>query len=206
MTIPVFSQAFARKWKALLAGAALSVALQTTGCASAPNTSAGIFDGAVIGGFFGTLFGLACHRPLEGAAIGAGIGAGVGGATGAAEDHAERRAAEAQAAAVAEQQRHALTLQDIATLTANGTSDTIIINQIRTSGAVYALDAAALQYLHTTHVSEAVITEMQATATRPAPVGVQPIPVVYDPYAAPVVRVYAGGGWGWGGPYYRRGW
>jgi hypothetical protein len=198
MTIPVFSQAFARRWKALLAGAALSVVLQTTGCASAPNTSAGIVDGAVIGGFFGTLFGLACHRPLEGAAIGAGIGAGVGGANGAAQDHAEQRAANAQAAAVAEQQRRALTLQDIATLTANGTSDVVIINQIRASGAVYALDAAALEYLHQTKVSEAVITEMQATATRPQAVGVQP--VYYDPYGAPVVRVYGGG------PYYRHGW
>jgi hypothetical protein len=195
MTIALFSQAFARKWKALASGVALSVALSSTGCCGPSHTEDGLIGGAVVGGILGTLFGIVTHHPAAGLAIGAASGAAVGGVTGAAEDHAERKAVQQ---AVAEQQRRMLTLQDIANLTANGTSDAIIINQIRASGAVYALDAPALQYLHDTHVSEAVIAEMQATATRPQGVVVQPVERVYVPepyYGPPVVgvRVYGGG-------------
>lgn len=173
------SQAFARKCKALAAGAALSVALSSAGCCGPSHTEDGLVGGAIFGGILGTLFGIATHHPAAGMAIGAASGAAIGGTAGAIQDHREQKAV---AAAVADQQARALTLEQIATLTANGTSDAIIINQIRASGAVYKLDAAALQYLHDTHVSEAVITEMQATATRPPVVVGQPVPV-----AAPVI-------------------
>lgn len=201
MTSTLFSQAFARKWKALFTSAALSVVLTSMGCATPSHTEEGAVDGAVFGGILGTILGIATHHPLAGAAIGAGSGAVVGGAIGASEDHAERKQVEAVQQAVAAQQRTWPTLQDIAQMTANGTPDGVIINQIRTTGAIYQLDTNALNYLQAMHVSLAVITEMQATATRAQPavvapppgVVVQPAPVYVAP--APVVGYY--GGWGW---------
>jgi hypothetical protein len=196
MTIALLSQAFARRWKALGASVVLSVALSSSGCCGPSHTEDGLVGGAIFGGILGTLFGIAAHNPAAGLAIGAASGAAIGGTAGAVEDHRERKAV---AAAVAEQQRRALTLQDIAQLTANGTSDAIIINQIRASGAVYSLDRPAIEYLQANRVSDAVIAEMQATAMRPAPVPVERV-YVAEPYGPPVVgvRVYGGGcrhGW-----------
>jgi uncharacterized protein YcfJ len=175
----MLSQAFARNCKALLGGAALSAALLSAGCDSMSNTDKGLLGGAAVGGVLGTVVGAATGHPGAGAAIGAASGAVVGGVTGAAVDHEEHKAAVQQA--VAEQQRKALTLYDVAVLTSQGTSDAIIINQIRASGAVYSLTAADITYLQQNRVSDAVIAEIQATAMRPP---VQRVYVV-DPYGPP---------------------
>ena len=203
MTITFYTQAFARQCRSLAAATVLSVALASMGCATPSHTEDGLVGGAIFGGILGTLVGIVTHHPAAGALIGAGAGAAIGGATGAAEDHAEKRVAVAQAQAYAEQQSKWPTLQQIAQMTANGTSDPIIINQIRTTGAIYSLTAADIQYLQQYHVSDAVITEMQATANRPQPsVVVQPGPVYVEPYGPPVVRV-VGPGWGYGYGYRR---
>jgi osmotically inducible lipoprotein OsmB len=189
MHTAMLSQAFARKSQALLAGAALAVALSSTGCSGMSHTDQGLLGGAAVGGILGTAVGAVAHHPLAGAAIGAASGAAVGGLAGAAEDHAEHRAAVQQA--VAEQQRRALTLYDVAVLTSQGTADLTIINQIRASGAVYSLTAADIMYLQQNRVSDAVIQEMQATAMRPAPVIYRGPPVervyVVDPCPPPPV-------------------
>jgi uncharacterized protein YcfJ len=178
MHTALLSQAFARKCKALLGGAALAAALGSAGCDSMSHTDQGLLGGAAVGGILGTAVGAATGHAGAGALIGAAGGATIGGLGGAAEDHAEHKAAVRQA--VAEQQKRMPTLYDIAVLTSQGTSDLTIINQIRTSGAVYSLTPADITYLQQNRVSDAVIQEMQATATRP--------PVVYR--SPPVERVY----------------
>jgi hypothetical protein len=82
-------------------------------------------------------------------------------------------------------------------------SDPVIINQIRSSGVVYHLSAADIEFLKGNGVSDPVVLEMQATATRaPQPVVVagQPPPpavvgAVYVPPPPPVIGVRVGGYW-----------
>jgi Glycine zipper len=204
MTITTCSQAFARKWKALFGSALLSITLLSSGCDSMSHTDQGLLTGAGIGAVFGTMLGLVTRHPVEGAALGAVAGGAVGGVVGNAEDHAEHRAAvqQAVAQAAADQQRRWPTLYDIAKMTAEGTPETVIINQIRTTGAIYQLSAEDLNYLQQNHVSVAIITEMQATATR-APTVVQPGVVVQPApaviYGAPPPVIVGGyyGGYGY---------
>jgi uncharacterized protein YcfJ len=189
MHTAMLSQAFARKCTALVGGAALSAALLSAGCDSMSHTDQGLLGGGLIGGVVGTAVGAATGHAGAGALIGAAGGATIGGLAGAAEDHAEHKAAVRQA--VAEQQKRMPTLYDIAVLTSQGASDLTIINQIRTSGAVYSLTPADITYLQQNRVSDAVIQEMQATAMRPPPVVYRGPPVervyVVDPYPPPPV-------------------
>jgi hypothetical protein len=87
----------------------------------------------------------------------------VGGAVGNAQDRADAKKASAAAAAAQQAQMH---LEDIASMTANGISDTVIINQIRTTGSVFHLTPEQITWLRQQRVSDAVVTEMQATAMR----------------------------------------
>jgi hypothetical protein len=98
---------------------------------------------------------------------------------------AEANAAAAQAAASA----RALSLPDIVQLSATGTSDTIIINQIRSSRAVYNLTGQDIVYLKNNGVREPVIYELQATAGRPVRQVYAPQPVAVIEQPAPVVYV-----------------
>lgn len=161
--------------------------LLTTGCS---HTEQGIGVGGLFGGLFGALAGGPRHAPA-GAAIGVLGGAALGGALGAQEDRRERR----EAAQLAAMRQPPLSISDIINLTASGTSDQVIINQIRTSGAIYHLTANDLMVLNNGGVREAVIREMQATAVRPArqvytavPVA-QPVYVVEPVPPPPVVGV-----------------
>ncbi len=74
-------------------------------------------------------------------------------------------------------------LQDVVTLTRNGTSDEIIINEVRTSGTVYHLSGDEIVWLKQNGVHDCVIEAMQATAAAPPPVVYvnepPPPPVVY---------------------------
>ena len=113
--------------------------------------------------------------------IGAAAGATVGGAVGASQDNKEYHQA-----VRADAQRQILGLEDVVKLTRSGTSDQIIINQINTSGTIYHLTGAQIQWLHDNGVRDAVIETMQATATRP-PVYIQEQPgVVYVEPPPPV--------------------
>jgi hypothetical protein len=161
-----------------------------TGCAGGPNAEGGAVAGGLIGAGTGALLGRG-----PGALIGAGAGALAGGLIGNSVDErqAQKRAqAAAQAQAVANQR--ALQLPDIVNLTASGTNEQIIINQIRSTGTVYNLSANDIMYLRTNRVSDGVIAEMQATAYRPQRVYMSAPPppvVVYDtPPAVGVGVVY----------------
>jgi len=159
------------------------------------NTDKGVVAGSGIGAATGALIGSATHHTGAGAILGTAIGAITGGLTGSAIDNSERKQAAANAAAVAAaNQPPPLSLEDVQKLSASGTSDGVIINQIRASGSQYRLTADQILWLQQYGVHDSVVREMQATAYR-APRAVytsapvyQPV-YVYEPAPAPVVGV-----------------
>jgi hypothetical protein len=166
--------------RSALLSIALVPALLTCGCAN-NNTERDATAGGVIGGVTGAIVGAAAHAPLAGAAIGAASGALIGGAVGHSEDKAEQRAV----ADAAYRQRTALPIDQIVYMTQSHVSDTLIVNQIRASGAVYSLTGSDVAYLKGQGVSDAVVSEMQATAQR-YPQPVYPAHPVYVAEPAPV--------------------
>jgi Glycine zipper len=151
-------------------------------------TAAGAGTGAVIGKALG--------NTGAGALVGGAVGLVTGTAIGNSIDEAKEKKAVQQAAAVqAEAQKRWPTLMEIQQMSASGTNDGIIINQIRSTGAVYNLRADDIQWLQQNGVHDGVIVEMQATATRAQPpVVYQPVPVrervvvVEEPPPPPAVR------------------
>ena len=168
----------------LLALALLPAAL--VGCQTGEGTGALVGGGA--GAAAGNLIAKATHGSrTAGTVIGGAVGAIGGAIAGKAHDdsvkNAEARGA-AQAQGVAQAQQG--NLQQIAQLSQQGVTDTVIINQIRTSGQVYTLSADEIGYLKRYGVSDVVITEMQATASRPPRVVYQEVPVARPVYVEPV--------------------
>jgi hypothetical protein len=191
------SQAFGGA-RMLLPGALMVVLLAGSGCQTATGT------GAAAGGAIGAgVGGLLSHCP-GGAVLGGLIGAGAGALGGSiVDDNRERKAEQAAVAAAAAATPPPLSLQQVVQLTQNGTSDGIIIDQIRASGAIYRLRAEDILYLQNNGVREPVIHEMQLTTYRgPRRVvySAAPPPVYVVEPAPPVVGV----GFGYG--YYGRRW
>src|SRR5262245_21659368 len=147
----------ARGWaRRVVLGGALASVLVAAGCETAAGT------GAATGGALGAGAGALLGR-CPGAAVAGGlIGAGVGGLSGAAVDASREKKAERAAAADAAMRQPSP--QDVVSLTQSGVPDNQIINQIRTSGAVYRLTPTDLQWLNQSGVHPAVIDEMQQTA------------------------------------------
>jgi osmotically inducible lipoprotein OsmB len=135
-------------------------ALVAGGCETMSPTGEGALTGGALGAGAGAIVGAAAGRPVLGALAGGAIGAGTGAVVGNGVERSERREA-ARAA-----QAQALGLADIVTLTQQHLGDEVIINQIRASGTIYYLRAEDIVWLRQNGVSEAVIMEMQATATR----------------------------------------
>jgi len=180
-----------------LFAAALIPVLAVCGCSSMNNTEAGAGAGGLIGAGTGALIGSATGHTGAGALIGAGVGAVSGGLIGHAVDKSEERTAAQIAAA---NPRGSMGLIDVVQLTQARASDDVIIAQIRTTASVFRLSSADTIYLKQQGVSDAVITEMLATATRYPPTVAVPVygpPVYADP---PPVSVGVGFG------YYGRRW
>jgi hypothetical protein len=161
------------------------------------NTEAGAGVGGLLGAGTGALIGHATGHTGAGALIGAGVGAVSGGLIGHAVDKSEEKAA-ALAAANA---RGPLGLTDVAGLAQAHVSDEVIIAQIRSTGSVFRLSTNDIVWLKQSGVSDAVVQEMQATATRypqrvytATPVYTQPVYVV-EPEPPPVA---IGVGFGYG--------
>src|SRR6266436_1983102 len=152
-----------------LLGVAVLPVLLACGCSSMSNTDRGV---------------------LGGGAIGAGTGALIGNAA----DEREKKTEAAIAAAQAQQQ---IGLTDIVQMAQQHVSDPVIISQIRSSHSVYQLSAQDTIWLKQNGVSDAVITDMMATARYPrrvytaAPVYGEPVLVVEPP---PPVAVGVGVG------------
>jgi surface antigen len=168
----------------LLKSLALSVLL-AGGCENLNNTEKGILTGGALGTGAGALIGAATHHTGAGAAIGAVVGGLSGGLIGNSLDNQERRHQEELAAAVAA--RGGMGVTDIIYMTQQHVSDDIVINQIRATGSTFNLSANDITWLKQNNVSDAVIYEMQMSATRvPRRVYVQTAPV----YAYPPPAVY----------------
>jgi hypothetical protein len=156
-------------WKGclLLGGALATVALGGGGCQSMSNTDKGVLAGGALGAGAGALAGGPRHAG-PGALIGGAIGAVAGGLTGAAVDNSERKQ-QARLAAAEAARYPPLSYQQIVQLTQSGTSDDVIINQIRSTGSVYRPTADDILYLQNSGVREPVIREVQASAYRAPP-------------------------------------
>jgi hypothetical protein len=140
-----------RKWLLI---AALGATL-VSGCQTAAGT--GALTGAAAGGTIGALAGRCPGAAVVGAAVGAVAGTVVGSAVD--QDHAIKQAK----AAAADTAARAPTLEQIAQMVHDGVSDTLIINQIRTANVAYRLSTDHIVWLKQNNVSDAVISEMQAT-------------------------------------------
>jgi hypothetical protein len=184
-------QAFGWPKSLLLAGILMSLTV-TVGCETAAGT------GAAAGGLVGAgVGGLLSHCP-GGALLGGAIGAGAGTLAGAGVDIARDRKAQRNAqAAAAEVAARAPSLEDIVRMTQSAVPPEQIVEQIRTSGAVYRLSANDMIELNRQGVNSRVIIALQDTALRPAPVRTvyTAAPVVEYVTPAPVIGV----GYGWGG-------
>jgi hypothetical protein len=168
------------------------------GCASMSNTEKGALAGGGIGAGTGAIIGSATHNTGAGALIGGAVGTLAGGLTGHAIDESEKKQDAKLAAATAPPARPPLRMEDIAQLAHDHVADEVIINQIRTSGTVFALTVNDINYLKQNGVSDAVIAEMQNTVYRcprrvytPAPV------VIVDPGPPPPPPIGVGIGFGY---------
>jgi hypothetical protein len=155
-------------------------ALLACGCQSMNNTEKGAVAGGGIGAGVGALIGHATGHTGAGALIGGATGALVGGAVG--NDIDKEKAKQERIAAATQ-----LQLTDVASMAQQHIGDNLIINQIRTSGSVYHLNADQIVWLKQQGVSDVVISEMQATAYRvPRRVYTAEPVVVYEPPPPPV--------------------
>jgi surface antigen len=175
-------------WRVCWAGLGIGVACLTggVGCSHLSHTERGALAGGGIGAGVGALAGSLVGKAGAGAALGGVAGGLIGSLAGNEEDKAERQQLQAQlVAAQAAAATPPLTLEDIVRMAQSQTSDQVIINQIRTTGSVYRLNAAQIQWLREQGVSDTVILEMQNTATRrPPTVAVAPPPqpiIVHEP-------------------------
>ena len=133
--------------------------------------------GAVIGGIIG-------HQNDEtpaGALIGGAVGAVTGGILGDAKDQqvARHRYYQYQAQQYHQQQRRAVSPEDVVTMSRNGLSNSVIINHVRQHGVSRSIGTHEIISLHNNGVNEAVITAMQnahVAGTRPQPVVVRTVP------------------------------
>jgi uncharacterized protein YcfJ len=174
--------------------------LPGAGCQSMSNTDKGVLTGGALGAGAGALIGGSRGRAGPGAVIGGALGAVAGGVTGAAIDNSERKQ-EARLAAAEAARRPALSLEEIVQLTRAGSTDEVIINQIRVSGSVYQLTGQDVLYLQNNGVRDPVIRELQATAYRPVRAVYTAVPVqpVYVVQPAPPPPVGVGVGFAFGG-------
>lgn len=195
------------------------VMLLACGCQTMSNTDAGVLGGGALGAGTGALIGSATGDTGAGALLGGVIGAIAGGVTGSAVDRAEMRAENRAVQriryeqAVQASQRPPVTIADVINMSNKGVADSVIIQQIQSTGSVFNLRPDDVIMLSQYHVSPAVISEMQRRRGQPAVAVQQPPPVVqrqviieeYPP--PPPVSFGFGWGYGWGPrPCCRRGW
>lgn len=180
-------------------------ALMNGGCEHMSNTA----KGGLIGGGVGAGLGAAAGGG-KGALIGGLIGTGVGGLVGNDMDQQEKRHTENRLA-VAEANAAANTLPppasvsplgmaDVIQMSREGMSDSMIINQIRSTGSTFQLSVEDLRMLQANTVSPRVIEEMQMR--RPATRVIREPHVIYHESPAPVYvypsprpRAYPPGGY-----------
>jgi hypothetical protein len=145
------------------------------------NTEKGAGIGGLFGAGMGALIGHATGHTGAGALVGAGVGALSGGLVGHAVDESEKK----KQAAMAASARGSLGITDIIQMTQAHVADDLIISQIRTTGSAFHLSSNDTIWLKQNGVSDAVLQEMLASASR-APSAVY---VTRPVYARPVYVV-----------------
>ncbi len=193
------------------------VILGNIGCSNMSNTAQGGLLGGGLGAGVGAALGSITGNAGAGAAIGAVGGGLLGGVVGNDIDQEKKKEKELQLAAandraaIAESQNSQpkLGITDVMNLVRAGTSDQVIINQIRTTGSTFQLSTADIEMLKSNGVSDSIIIAMQnaqpkvyvqrptVIRERPAVIYTSPPPVIVERgfYPGPV---FVGGG------YYRR--
>jgi outer membrane lipoprotein SlyB len=160
-----------------------------TGCSSMSSTDKGILGGGAIGAGTGAIIGSATGHAGAGAAIGTAVGAVSGGLIGNDIDETKKKN-EAEIAAVRAEQaqtvRGPLSLQEIAQMAQQNINEPVIIGQIRSTRSIYNLTPNDIAWLKSQNVSDGVIMEMQATASRVVPAA-GPARVYARPYYGPDV-------------------
>jgi outer membrane lipoprotein SlyB len=152
------------------------------GCSTMSNTDNGILGGGALGAATGAVIGHATGHTGAGALIGGAVGAVSGGLVGNAVDKSEEK--QAAMVAAANGPRGPLGVTNIAQMAQAHVSDDVIVSQIRSTGSVFRLSPEDIIWLKQNGVSDPVVQEMQATATRyPAPSSAV---YVVDPPPAPV--------------------
>jgi outer membrane lipoprotein SlyB len=149
--------------------------LISTGCSSMSSTDKGVLGGGAIGAGTGALIGSATGHAGAGAAIGAAVGGVSGGLIGNEMDENKKKTDAAIATVQAQQAAQApvrgpLGLAEVAQMAQQGISDAVIISQIRATRSVYNLTPNDIAWLKSQNVSDPVVMEMQATASRVVPV------------------------------------
>ena len=137
--------------------------------------------GATVGGIAGAVAGAAIgdhHGETgAGAAIGGLVGAFAGGLLGNAEDQQQilyrQQQAQLRQQRYFDYQRTAVSAADVVTMTQNGLSENVIVNQIRQRGVQVRPQVADIIALHQQGVSETVITAMQQAQHQPIQAGTQ---------------------------------
>jgi hypothetical protein len=177
---------------------ALAPLICVNGCASMSNTEKGTLAGGGIGAGTGAIIGSATHNTGAGALIGGAVGAVAGGLTGHAIDESEKKQDAKLAAATAPPAQGPMRIEDVAQLAHDHIGDEIIINQIRTSGTVFALTVPDINYLKENGVSDTVIAEMQNTVYRyPRRVYTRSPVVIVEPAPPPPPPIGVGVGFGY---------
>ena len=172
----------------------IGLSLVSTGCSTMSNTEKGMGLGAAGGAGIGTAIGAMAGSPEIGAVAGTLLGTAVGGTIGADSDARENsriRQAEFDYA-VQEQQRNALTFDDIIQMSqptaTNPTpmSEGLIIDMIQNSSTRFDLRPSDISYLHTNGVSDDVIRAMMRSRSN---VSIAPVQYVPRPQPQRVVVV-----------------
>lgn len=168
--------------------------LASSGCEHMSNTAKG---GLVGGGLGAGLGGIAGGG--KGALVGGLIGTGIGGLVGNDMDQQERRDKDTRLA-IAEAKANANTLPppapvaapaaplgmaDVIQMSRDNMSDTMIINQMRTTNSTYLLSVEDLRLLQANGVSQPVIEEMQRRRPTTRVIREQP-QIIYHERPAPV--------------------
>lgn len=160
--------------RGLLLGAA-TLLLGSVGCESMSKTAQGGLVGGGVGAGLGAAVGSASGNAGKGALIGGLAGTVMGGLVGNDMDQQDKKTKDIQLAnAQAAAARPTLSVADVQRMAAGGSSDDIIINQIRTTGSTYNLTVDDIQFLTSNGVSSRVITEMQNSRSRPVAVAPPP--------------------------------
>ncbi len=126
------------------------------GCDSmGANTKKGAGVGGLLGSIAGGVIGHQSGHGVEGALIGGAVGAIGGGTIGSGIDD-QQTTDEPKAQAVSSH----VSIMEIVKMTEDGVPAEVIVDQLKSSGSIYSLDAETIKYLESKGVGDKVITYM----------------------------------------------